>query len=168
MVARLACARTSAASKSRYFCTRLSSEKTFRIASVVKMSRNTAESRIVEVIRYSPVGCTLAVRPARSSGCGGRVPRVCAVGALRGRCYADSNDFKQIEREGQACPCPLRVADLLEAAQLLVWSARFHAVCARRNHERRFVSDWSGWSPPARSLSPKQRTFSKRSISTSN
>ena len=37
-------ARASAASKSRYFWTRFSSEKTRRIASVEKMSRNTAES----------------------------------------------------------------------------------------------------------------------------
>jgi hypothetical protein len=39
-----ACERASAASKSRYFCTRFSSENTLRIASVEKMSRNTVES----------------------------------------------------------------------------------------------------------------------------
>ncbi len=53
MMPSLPCARASAASKSRYFCTRFSSENTFRIAGVVKMSRNTAESRIVEGIRVS-------------------------------------------------------------------------------------------------------------------
>src|SRR4249919_1222463 len=53
MMPSLACARASAASKSRYFCTRFSSENTSRIGSVVKMSRNTAESRIVEGIRIS-------------------------------------------------------------------------------------------------------------------
>ncbi len=42
-----ACARASAASKSRYFCTRFSSENTRRIASVEKMLRNTAESMMV-------------------------------------------------------------------------------------------------------------------------
>src|SRR5277367_2860929 len=38
------CARAKAASKSRYFWTRLSSKNTRRIASVEKISRNTAES----------------------------------------------------------------------------------------------------------------------------
>ena len=51
MMPSLPCARASAASKSRYFCTRFSSDHTARIAGVVKMSRNTAESRIVEGIR---------------------------------------------------------------------------------------------------------------------
>jgi hypothetical protein len=37
-------ARAKAASKSRYFCTLFSSENTPRMASVEKMSRNTAES----------------------------------------------------------------------------------------------------------------------------
>ena len=43
-----ACARASAASKSRYFCTRFSSDHTWRIAGVVKMSRKTEESRKVD------------------------------------------------------------------------------------------------------------------------
>ena len=53
MIPSRACARASAASKSRYFCTRFSSDHTPRIAGVVKMSRNTAESRMVEGIRVS-------------------------------------------------------------------------------------------------------------------
>ncbi len=43
-----ACARASAASKSRYFWMRFSSENTRRIASVEKMSRNMAESMVVD------------------------------------------------------------------------------------------------------------------------
>src|SRR5665647_2796062 len=54
MIFNLAWARASAASKSRYFCTRFSSENTARIAGVVKMSRNTAESRRVEGITGLP------------------------------------------------------------------------------------------------------------------
>src|SRR5262245_4691939 len=76
MMPSLACARASAASKSRYFCTRFSSENTFRIASVVNMSRNTAESRIVAGIRallYRPhvsVSCVpINKRRVERSGC---------------------------------------------------------------------------------------------------
>ena len=50
MMPSLACATASAASKSRYFCTRFSSDHTTRMGSVVKILRNTAESRIVEGI----------------------------------------------------------------------------------------------------------------------
>ena len=60
MIFSRACAFASAASKSRYFCTRFSSDHTARIAGVVKMSRNTAESRIVEGIRVS-------LRPGRGA-----------------------------------------------------------------------------------------------------
>ena len=48
MMPSLACARASAASKSRYFCTRFSSDQISRIAGVVKMSRKMEESKIVE------------------------------------------------------------------------------------------------------------------------
>ena len=50
-----ACARASAASNSRYFCTRLSSEKIRRIASVEKMLRKTAESMAVAGIVAVPI-----------------------------------------------------------------------------------------------------------------
>src|SRR5262245_42211285 len=53
MIPKRACARASAASKSRYFCTRFSSENTCRMLSVVKILRNTAESRMVEGIEIS-------------------------------------------------------------------------------------------------------------------
>ena len=51
MIFSLPCAFASPASKSRYFCTRFPSDHTARMAGVVKMSRNTAESRIVEGMR---------------------------------------------------------------------------------------------------------------------
>ena len=60
MILSRACARASAASKSRYFCTRFSSDHTWRMAGVVKMSRNTAELRMVEGIARS---CRLAGGP---------------------------------------------------------------------------------------------------------
>src|SRR5664279_5545782 len=74
MIFSLAWARANAASKSRYFCTRFSSENTLRIAGVVKMSRNTAESSRVEGISGSQqmLGGTLAFLAGRSTCCAHR------------------------------------------------------------------------------------------------
>ena len=53
MIFNLAWAFASAASKSRYFCTRFSSDHTFRMASVVKTLRNTWESKMVAAMKLS-------------------------------------------------------------------------------------------------------------------
>jgi hypothetical protein len=62
----------------------------------VKMSRNTAESRIVEGIRKSPVGRTLAVRLGRSSAWSRERPDRRDVAAMLARWYADLSHIKQI------------------------------------------------------------------------
>ncbi len=53
MIFRRPCAFASAASKSRYFCTRFSSDQTSRMASVVKTLRKTWESKIVAAMKLS-------------------------------------------------------------------------------------------------------------------